>query len=127
MDHKAYTETGTLFTFVSAISPANWHKASTTPFEPPGGRLRACPQPGNPLPNAIHYGMSASLEEAQMPRHRVILRQVARKNNIGCGAIYLPELPQASGCGATDACLVPQAFADAAGSVATSTTAVRGA
>jgi hypothetical protein len=68
--------------------------------------------------------MSARFEETQLPYHCVILRQVARKNNIGCGAIQLPEFPQASGRGAADARFVSHAFAEAAGSVAASATAV---
>ena len=90
--------------------PAKRREASTTPFEPPRRRPCACPQPGNPLPDTVHHSMSARLEGTQMPYQHVILRQVARKNNIGCGALFFPY-----------------AFTEAASSVATSTTAVGGA
>lgn len=96
----------------------------TAPFEPPRRRLRASPQPGNPLSNAIHHSMSARLEETQLPHHRVVLWQVARENDIACGAIHLPELPQASGRGTAEACFVSRAFMEAAGSVATSAAAI---
>ena len=123
-EYKAYAATGTLLIPSSATTHAKWREASTTPFEPPRRRLRASPQPGNPLSNAIHHSMSARLEETQLPHHRVVLRQVARENDIACGAIHLPELPQASGRGTAEARFVSHALAEAAGSVAASAAAI---
>jgi hypothetical protein len=68
--------------------------------------------------------MSARLEEAQLPYHGIVCRQVARENDIARCAIYLPEFPQASGRGAANACPVSHAFAEAADIIAASTTAV---
>ena len=99
--------------------------SSTTPLQPPRRRLRTIPQPGNPLPNTIHHSMSARFKEIQLPHHHIVLRQVACKNNIACGAIHLPGLPQASRRGAAEACLVPHAFAEAAGVVAAPKAAIR--
>lgn len=83
------------------------------------------PQSGNPLPNTIHHSMSARLKETQLPHHRIVLRQMARENDIALGAIHLPDLPQASRRGAAEACLIPHAFAEAAGVVAAPTAAIR--
>lgn len=100
--------------------------SSTTPLQPPRRRLSAIPQPGNPLPNTIHHSMSARLKETQLPHHHIVLRQVAREDDIASRAIHLPELPQASRRSAAEACLIPSAFAEATiGIIAASTEAVR--
>ena len=99
--------------------------SSTTPLQPPRRRLRTIPQPGNPLPNTIHHSMSARFKEIQLPHHHIVLRQLARENDIASRAIHLPELPQASGRSAANARLIPHAFAEAAGIIAASTAEVR--
>lgn len=70
-------------------------KASNTPLKPPRRRLRAPPQPGNPLSNAVHDSVSARREETELPRHRVVLRQVASEDDIATRAVHLPEVTQA--------------------------------
>jgi hypothetical protein len=104
-------------------------RASTTSFKPSRRRLRASPQPGNPLPYTLHNNMSARLKEAQLSHNSIVCRQGARKNDTASRAIYLPELTQASRRSAADTRLVSHAFAEAAsifavGDIAAPTAAV---